>query len=433
MRSTLANISSLLLGLFFLIVGHGLQMTLIPLRAEAEGWPAFQIGLIGSAYYIGFVGGCFAAPYIIRRAAHIRAFSAMVSIAVSAMVMFPLWVAFGPWFVLRILIGACLAGLYMVLESWLNEGATNQTRGGIMAAYVMVNYSAIAVGQLGVTLHTPSDFTLFAVAAITMSLAAIPVALTTSAQPAPVAIVRFRPLQLFRQSPVGLVGVTVVGLANGAFWSLGAVAAVGAGLSAQQAAVFMAIVTACGALSQWPAGRLSDRIDRRYVLIGLLAAAAIIGLLFLLPVPPMAWFGLAVLFGFAMSPTYSISAAHAPDHAAPGTFVETAAGLFVSNATAGIIGPLVASLMMATIGSSALFLFTAIAQAALAAYVFLRVRQRPAPVAPEKTEFDLAATAPVAGGMPVDIAMPDPDPAHDLRDDADIIDIHPDDPADAAR
>ena len=434
MRSTLANISSLLLGLFFLIVGHGLQMTLIPLRAEAEGWAPFEIGLIGSAYYIGFLGGCFGAPYLIRRAAHIRAFSAMVSLATATMVMFPLWVAFGPWFVFRILLGACLAGLYLVIESWLNEGATNQTRGGIMAAYVMVNYGAIAIGQLGVTLHTPGDFTLFAVAAVAMSLAAIPVALTTSAQPSPIALVRFRPRELFRLSPVGVVGVAVVGLANGAFWSLGAVSAVGAGLSAQQAAVFMAIVTACGAAAQWPAGRLSDRVDRRYVLIGLLGSAAVVGLLFLLPVPPAAWFGLAVLFGLSMSPTYSISAAHAYDHAAPGTFVETAAGLFVVNAAAAIVGPLIASVMMATLGSSALFLFTAIAQAALAAYVLLRVRRRPAPVAPDKTDFDIAATAPVAGGMPADVAVPDHDPAHDYRrHDSDIIDIHRDDSGGAAR
>jgi MFS family permease len=433
MRSTLFSISSLLLGLFFLIVGHGLQMTLLPLRAEAEGWPEFEIGLIGSAYYIGFVAGCFGAPYLIRHAAHIRAFSAMVSLVVSATVLLPLWVAFGPWFVLRIVIGACLAGLYMVLESWLNESATNQTRGGIMAAYVMVNYGAIAVGQLGVTLHTPEGFALFAVGAIAMSLSAIPVALTSFAQPAPVAIVRFRPLQLFKLSPVGVVGVAMVGLSNGAFWSLGAVSAVGAGLSAQQAAMFMAIVTACGAVAQWPAGRLSDRIDRRFVLIGLLIAAAVTGLLFLLPVPPAAWFGLAILFGFAMSPAYSISAAHAYDHAAPGTFVETAAGLFVVNATAAIIGPLVASAMMASIDSSALFLFTAIVHAALAGYVLLRVRRRPAPVAPDKTDFDIAATAPVAGGMPVDVVVPEEDAAQDFGRHASVIDIEPGDGGGASR
>ena len=416
MRSTFANISSLLLGLAFLIVGHGLQMTLIPLRAEAEGWSTFEIGVIGSAFYLGFVAGCIGAPYLIQRAAHIRAFTAMVSIATAAMIAMPLWVAFGPWFVLRLLFGASIAGLYMVIESWLNDGATNQTRGAIMGAYVMVNYAAIALGQLVVTTHTPNDFVLFAVGGIAITLAAIPVALTRSAQPAPIAIVRFNPRELFRLSPVGVIGITVVGLANGAFWSLGAVAAVGAGLSVRDAAIFLAIVTACGALAQWPAGRLSDRFDRRFVLIGLLAGAAVVGLLFVLvPTPGVTWLFLGVLFGALMAPTYSVTAAHAYDHAAPGTFVETAAGLFVANASGAIVGPLVASAMMGVLGSPGLFLFTAIAQGGLAVYVFIRVRQRAAPVAPEKADFDLAAAVPVPGGVPLEAddpaaVMPDPPP-----------------------
>ncbi|MEX2318849.1 MAG: MFS transporter, partial [Bauldia sp.] len=148
MTSTIRPILSLLLGLAFLIVGHGLQMTLIPLRAEAEGWSTFEIGVIGSAFYVGFVAGCIGAPYLIQRAAHIRAFTAMVSVATAAMISLPLWVAFGPWFVFRVLLGASIAGLYMVIESWLNDSASNQNRGAIMGAYVMVNYAAIALGQL---------------------------------------------------------------------------------------------------------------------------------------------------------------------------------------------------------------------------------------------------------------------------------------------
>jgi MFS family permease len=398
MRSTLALIAPLLLGLFFLIVGHGLQLTLIPLRAGAEGWNAFQIGAVGSAYYIGFVVGCIGGPYLIRRAGHIRAFTALVSLAATAMVAHPLWVAFGPWFFLRIVLGASLAGLYMIIESWLNDLASNETRGRIMSAYIMVNYGAIAVGQLAVTLYSPLDFALFAIAGMMMSLAAIPVALTTSAQPAPVPLVRFRPLALYKASPVGVVGVTAVGLANGAFWSLGAVAAVGAGLSTREAAIFMSIVTASGALAQWPAGRFSDRIDRRIVLIVLLCVAAAVGLLFaFLPVPGTAWLGLAVLFGVAMSPTYSIAAAHAYDHALPGTFVETAAGLFLANASGAIVGPLIASAMMGQFGTSRLFLFTALAQASLAAYTYLRFRQRKAPARADKTDFDQGATPPVGG------------------------------------
>ncbi len=349
---------------------------------------------------IGFVGGCFGAPYLIRHAGHIRAFTALVALISATMVTLPLVVFIPTWFVLRLLIGLALSGLYMIIESWLNDRAVNTNRGVIMSVYIMVNYAALAVGEVSVTLASPREFTLFALATVTMSLAAIPLALTRQPQPAPVAIVRFRPLALYRASPVGFVGVSATGLANGAFWSLGAVAAVGAGLSIRDAALFMGLVTACGALAQWPAGRLSDRIDRRIVLIGLLLAAALFGILFaFLPVTGAAWFALAALYGFAVAPTYSIAAAHSYDHAPPGAFVETAAGLFLASATGSIIGPLIASQVMEQFGTSRLFLFTAVVQLALAAYTLSRLKQRAAPVSAEKSDFDLAASVPIGGAL----------------------------------
>src|SRR5690606_26574381 len=161
-------------------------------------------------------------PYLIRRAGHIRAFIILTSVITVAMLVHALWVAFPPWFIFRIALGTGLAGLYMIIESWLNDRASNANRGLIMSAYIMVNYGALALGQFAVTLASPLEFTLFAVAAMAMSTAAIPLALTRQSQPTPVATVRFRPLALYRSSPVGLVGVTASGLANGAFWSLGA-------------------------------------------------------------------------------------------------------------------------------------------------------------------------------------------------------------------
>ena len=150
-------------------------------------------------------------------------------------------------------------------------------------------------------------------------------------------------------------------------------------------------------------------VDRRKVLVGLLAGASVVGVLFfVLPAPPVVWFVLAALYGIVMSPTYSVAAAHTYDHAAPGTFVETAAGLFVANASAGIAGPLLASATMGVVGSAGLFLFTAIAQGGLAVYVVLRMRRRPAPATPDKTAFDLAATSPVVGGLPPETVEAEP-------------------------
>ena len=400
MKSTLAPVASLLLGVGFLISGHGLQLTLIPLRAAADGWTEFQIGAVGSAYYIGFVAGCFGAPFVILRAGHIRAFTAMVSLTAATMAAHPLWVAFLPWFVFRLIIGASLAGLYMIIESWLNDRATNATRGLIMSAYIVVNFVAITIGQLTVTLYPPTEFSLFAIATMAIAIAAIPVALTRSAQPAPITLVRFRPAALYRSSPVGVVGVTLIGVANGSFWSLAAVSAVGAGLTPAEAAIFMSIATTGGALTQWPVGRLSDRVDRRIVLMSLLAVAALVGLaLAFLPLSHGGLYFLALLFGMATLPTYSIAAAHAYDHAAPGTYVETAAGILLTNASGAIVGPLLAATLMEQAGTSTLFLFTAIAQASLAVFAFTRLAKRAAPATADKTEFDLAATAPLGGAM----------------------------------
>src|SRR5690606_8461915 len=203
----------------------------------------------------------------------------------------------------------------MIIESWLNDRASNTTRGLIMSAYIIVNFAAMTVGQLAVTLSPPTGFALFSIATMAVAFAAIPVAMTRSAQPAPITLVRFRPMALYRAAPVGVVGVGLIGVTNGAFWSLGAVSAAGAGLSVVAAAIFMSVATAGGALAQWPAGRLSDRMDRRFVLIGLLALATLGGLaLAFLPLSFEGLFILAFLFGATTLPTYSIAAAHVYDH-----------------------------------------------------------------------------------------------------------------------
>jgi MFS family permease len=398
---TLAPIAALLTGVAFLIAGHGLQLTIVPLRAQAEGWGAVVAGALGSAYYVGFVAGCLGAPFVIIRAGHVRAFAAITSLTAATTIAHILFVGIVPWLAFRFVIGVCFAGLYMIIESWLNDRATNTNRGLLMSAYIIVNFAAITVGQLLATLHPPRDFSHFAIATLAISLAVIPVALTRSAQPPPIKLVRFRPAALYRSSPVGVVGVTMIGIANGSFWALGAVFAVGAGLPSNEAAIFMSCAVVGGALSQWPAGRLSDRVDRRLVLITLLSAAALAGLaLAFLPLSGRAWFVLAFLFGVATLPTYSIAAAHAYDHAEPGTFVETSAGILLANGAGAIVGPLLASFMMEKTGTSTLFLFTALVQALLALFIYSRLRARAAPATADKTGFDRAATAPVGAVIP---------------------------------
>ncbi len=396
MRNNLRPIASLLLGVAFLLAGNGLQFTLLPLRGAAEGFGAFALGIIGSAYYLGFVAGCLLAPYAILSAGHIRAFTAMVALAVTVALAYVLAADAYAWAAFRLVNGFCLAGIYLVIESWLNDRATNDTRGLVMSAYVIVNFGAFTVGQMLVTLYPIEQAGSFMVAAMLASIAIIPVALTRSAQPAPIAIVRFRPVHLYRAAPVGLVASLMVGVANGAFWGLGPISAAGSGLDIGDVAMFMSAATLAGAVAQWPIGRLSDRVDRRLVLLALLIGAAVTGvLLWLLAAAGTLLMVFGLLFGALALPCYSLAAAHAYDKTPASETVPTAATILLVNALGAVAGPLLASFVMAALEPRTLFLFTALAQASLAAYVAYRIAVQPSLTTAEKTDFDLAATAPV--------------------------------------
>lgn len=419
MHTNLRPIASLLLGVAFLLAGNGLQFTLLPLRGAADGFSAPALGLIGSAYYVGFAAGCLLAPYVILRAGHIRAFAALVAVAVVVGLAYPLASDVLTWTLFRVVNGFCLAGFYLVIESWLNDRATNETRGLVMSSYVIVNFFAFTVGQLLVTLYPIEGAGNFMIAAMLASLAIVPVALTRSAQPAPITIVTFRPVQLYRAAPVGLVASLMVGVANGAFLGLGPLSAAGNGLNVGEVALFMSAATLAGALTQWPIGRLSDRMDRRLVLLALLLGAAATGImLWLIADTGLLFLVFGFLFGALALPCYSLAAAHAYDKTPSSETVPTAATVLLANALGGAIGPLLASALMAAQGPRALFLFTSIAQLLLAVYVFYRTKVQASLSTPEKTDFDLAATAPVGamvtGDIPdpqdTSVALPEPDP-----------------------
>jgi MFS family permease len=396
MRENLRPIASILLGVAFLLAGNGLQFTLLPLRGHADGFSSLDIGAIGSAYYAGFVCGCLLAPYIILRAGHIRAFAALVAVAVTVGLAYPLANAVWPWIVFRLVNGFCIAGFYLVIESWLNDRATNETRGFIMSSYVMVIYAAFTAGQMMVTLFPIKGAQDFMLAAMLASLAIVPVALTRSAQPAAITMVTFRPWQVYRAVPVGLVASFAIGAVNGAFFGLGPVSAARTGLNTTEVAIFMSAATLAGAAAQWPAGRMSDRIDRRRVLLVLLIGASISGLvLWLFATNGTQLVGFGFVYGALALPGYALASAHAYDKTDLADMVPTAATVLLANAVGATIGPLLAPPVMDELGPRSLFLFTAAVELALAVYVFYRIKVQPSLAPPEKTEFDLATTAPV--------------------------------------
>jgi MFS family permease len=394
MPGVLRPVTALLIGVAFLLTGHGLLLTVVPLRASAEAFGSVEIGLLGSAYYVGFVAGCLLTPFLILRAGHIRAFAALIALAVVSALVLPLAIGFWPWFAARAGTGISLAGLFMVIESWLNARSSNQNRGFVFSAYITVNFLAIALGQLIVASDDPSDFKLFLIGGIAIALATIPVVLTKSAQPAPIALVRFRPIELYRRSPVGVVGVTMIGLATGSFWALAAVFAVAKGLGPDQAALFVGVAVLGGMAAQWPVGRLSDRFDRRTVLLALLITSAVVGIaLAVLPLGNAAVLVMAFPLGATLHACYPIAVAHTFDYADRGEYVHTSAGLLFANGLGSMVGPIAASALMVGIGAGGLFVFTALAQVGLSGFILYRLQRRGSLTTDMKVGFDLGATS----------------------------------------
>lgn len=397
MIAMLAPVGMLLTGIALLIYGHGLQTTVVPLRAQLEGFTELEIGAIGSAYFLGFIFGCLLAPHAIRRVGHIRAFTALVSTASAVALLHVLVIDPLAWMLMRVATGFTLAGFYIIAESWLNDRATNATRGLIMSAYVTVVSVGVVIGQSTAALGSIDGFVFFALSSVVVSLAVLPVAMTKSAQPAPITVVRLRPKALYAASPAAFVSIIFIGFANGSLWSLTAIYATSVGLTSSTAALFAATYILGGAIVQWPIGRLSDQFDRRLVLIGLSAAAALscIALVGWGLTSVVAVFALVLLVGATTQPAYAIANAHAYDHVGPEDYVETASSLLLMYGFGSVVGPTVSSAVMGIYGPNALFILVAAIEAAMLAYLILRVRQRSAAKDETRESFDYAATAPV--------------------------------------
>ena len=229
MLAKVAPISALLLGVALLQLGNELQGTLLPVRAQVEASSQVQLGALGSAYFFGFARGCDFGPWLVRNSGHIRTFTAMVALASALVLMHPLILAPVFWFAVRAATGVCFAVLYMVIESWLNERASNTTRGLVFAVYAIISFGTLGLGQLLLPIASPSDYPLFLIASILVSIAVVPVALSRAGQPRPIEAIHIRLRHLYRMSPVGLAGSFIVGTIAGAIWSLAPIFFAGGG------------------------------------------------------------------------------------------------------------------------------------------------------------------------------------------------------------
>lgn len=361
-----------------LIGGNGLQATFISLRALQEGFSPSTIGVVGTGYNIGFAVGCIYVTRIIRSIGHIRAFSALAAIASAASIAMVLLISPWFWFLMRLMQGLCFAGLFAVVESWLNARVTNSNRARTLSVYRFVDLSSVTLAQYLIPTVGISGFQLFAIISMALSLSLVPISFADRTSPSVPEEIRFDVRTLWNISPLATIGCVVVGLTNSVFRSLGPVYAEGIGLSVTEIATFMSVGIFAGIVLQYPLGAYSDRLDRRLIILvsSLGSLAACLFLSFLAGGNEWRNFAGIFVFGAFCMPLYSLCSAHANDHAAKGQHALVSAGTLFFWSVGAIVGPLFASYMLDYFGPRSLFINMAIVLFVFMLYTLQRMTVR---------------------------------------------------------
>src|ERR1041385_9101804 len=390
MRKQLLAIGAILFSTSLYIMGNGLVGVLIPLRGHMAGFSNLTLGFIGSFYFAGFVIGCFAGPRLVARAGHSRTFAVGAGISAATVLLQSMFVSEIFWILLRGAFGVAAACIYMVIESWLNDRATNDNRGRIFSVYLTVNFISIILGQMWFATANPSGFVLFSLSAVFYALCLVPLGLTQLPPPHAAHVPKLRPLRLYRISPVGVIGCIAVGFANSAVWTLAPVFAQAHGLNKGWIAIFMSVFTLGGALVQLPLGRWSDRVDRRVIIATVCGLSCALGLALATFGGSERWAILPLIFFFGMValPLYGLSVAHTNDRIQRADFVETSATLLLINSLASVVGPTLAALVMGWAGTGALFFYSAAIHAAMTVFTLARISLRDEPPAAHRDPYE---------------------------------------------
>jgi MFS family permease len=381
-------------------MGNTLQGTLLSVRGGIESFSPTLIGAVGAGFWVGIVAGSLRAGKLVQSVGHIRAFLALGAVASTAPLLHLLIVDPAAWIVVRALTGFCFAGLFIVVESWLNSAATDQTRGQILSVYAMTGLVGGIAGQLLLPATDPAGFRPFCLVAIIIAFALVPIALTQAVAPAHEGGgARISLAGLYQKSPFGLVAATLCGVTTSAFFALGPIFAQRKGLDTTGVAIFMASGTVGGFLMAWPVGWLSDRLDRRRVIIGaaIVASASLFIMMTLVPLgEPSRWviYLCAAIFGGTIVPTYSVVMAHVNDLVGKGEFVAASGGLLIMQGIGAAGGPLLAGFAMSAWDHGLGYTLIA-AQILMAAFGVYRSVRRPTPPKMHKGAFVVEPLIPV--------------------------------------
>ncbi|TCO69786.1 MFS transporter [Rhodovulum euryhalinum] len=408
MFQVLASSWALLLGMLLLMVGNGIQGTLLGIRGGIEGFSTFEMSIVMAGYFAGFLGGSRLAPALIRRVGHVRVFAALGSLISAVLILYPTLADPVAWTIGRVLIGFCFSGVYVTAESWLNNSATNENRGKALSLYMITQMAGIVSAQGLILIADPAGFVLFVIPSVLVSISFAPILLSVSPLPAfettkPMSLVR-----LVQSSPTGAVGMFLMGGVFSALFGMASVYGTNAGLSVPQISAFIATIYLGGLFLQYPIGWLSDRMDRRTLILAAAATGgAAAGAAMAMGGGFAALLAAAFVIGGMSNPLYALLIAHTNDYLDRDDMAAASGGLLFINGVGAILGPVLTGWMMGLIGPQGFFLFIAILMLSLAVFTGFRMTQRaPVPVDETGTYSPVLPTAsPVAVEVAQEVAI----------------------------
>ncbi len=409
MFRVIGNAWPLLLGMMFLMVGNGMQGTMMGVRGALEGFSTFELSLITSAYFLGFLGGSRLAPGFIGRVGHVRVFAALGSFVSAALILYPAITEPGVWILLRVVVGFCFSGLYVTAESWLNNATSNETRGQTLSLYMIVQMVGIVSAQALLNVADPSGWILFVIPSVLVSISFAPILLSVAPAPAFETTKNMTLRDLYGRSPLGFVGMFLLGSIFAAQFGMSAVYATQIGMSVGQISIFISAIFVGAMLLQYPIGFLSDRMDRRWLIIYVATiggAASVFAVFSNEAFWPICFAGF--LLGGMANPLYALLIAYTNDYLEPDDMAAASGGFLFVNGLGAVGGPVLIGWIMTNLGTEGFWWVVAVLMFAIALYGLYRMTQRQSLYAQEEEDYEPVPYAPVTAAgtaMAADVAQ----------------------------
>lgn len=409
MFRVIGNAWALLLGMMLLMVGNGMQGTMMGVRGDIEGFSTFNLSLITSAYFLGFLGGSRLAPEFIGRVGHVRVFAALGSFVSAALILYPAITHPGAWILLRILVGFCFSGLYVTAESWLNNATSNETRGQTLSVYMVVQMVGIVAAQGLLNVADPGGWLLFVIPSVLVSISFAPILLSVAPAPAFETTKNMTLSELYSRSPLGLVGMFLLGSIFSAQFGMSAVYATQIGMNVREISIFVSAIFLGAMLLQYPIGYMSDRMDRRWLIIYVAitgGVSAMIG-----PLSGGSFWALcaaAFALGGMANPLYALLIAYSNDYLELDDMAAASGGFLFVNGLGAVGGPVLIGWIMTNAGPNSFWWVVSALMFSLALYGLYRVTQRTSLYVEEADEYEPVPYAPVTAAgtaMTADVAQ----------------------------